>query len=764
MLPPFSSSFFSSSPLPPAPACAHHPAAPHHVLLPPPQQPQAQPTNAAAVPLATRDGVSFNNGGKGGHGGGAAAQAAAAAPPAASAGPAAAANPFGHDPWGSSAAAPMCIDEDNKQGHALHSQSTSAAGCWASPSPAAPPVALASMTGRPMRAAAAAAATTKQQQQHASKQPACTDRGGSRAPPTGGMAHVRHAQPMPFSDRELQLMRCSGATFRYMYGEDGLSFKEEVQGSCCCPFCDLECKHGLGLQQHLVASHAHFFYRFILPPQLPLSSQKDDLHKPQGPNSYGMHLPPSPLDHQLHSRVHQHRHTQQHQQHGLHDQHQQHLHHQQQHHHQQQQLHHQQQQQHHHHQQQQQQQQQRQQQQQQQQDQGRSIEYKIDPEEVSRLAVAHTHPGHPHQLIVLVHVPAAMYSPEGRMLVADADIVLNQEQQPARLLWMFYRRLHPTRLFMLNLVPGSPLDQELNYPPSHLTAAPEYRLSSSSQGLAALPIQGAVRGRVKGTRAQGSRGKHPSRLALLRRPPFYELDQAHHLEGRWEGFKSLLERKGGWEAFNRGHEGDPKVMPLTLRRVDVAEGSTRRRTRGGGNGAMNAAAEALAHSGNNMYGYGDGSVSKALYGPRFRSPRFYFHTHSTMPMTCEDLETALDSDDESDEEQWEVRAQRDMVSAKAMTEAERQFMICWNRFGNRRKLFSDYILPQRCEEFVREYWAELHGLQSNSNSGTVSHGESAPAGAPGRYALLMHLLCLFEHALVNGATVERCLRIYDGAH
>eukprot|EP00983_Pelagomonas_calceolata_P062243 1147195-Pelagomonas_calceolata.AAC.2 len=29
------------------------------------------------------------------------------------------------------------------------------------------------------------------------------------------------------------------------YGDDGLSFKEEVQGSCCCPFCDLECKHGL---------------------------------------------------------------------------------------------------------------------------------------------------------------------------------------------------------------------------------------------------------------------------------------------------------------------------------------------------------------------------------------------------------------------------------------------------------------------------------------------------------------------------------------
>eukprot|EP00983_Pelagomonas_calceolata_P117545 1160425-Pelagomonas_calceolata.AAC.9 len=48
---------------------------------------------------------------------------------------------------------------------------------------------------------------------------------------------------------------------------------------------------------------------------------------------------------------------------------------------------------------------------------------------------------------------------------------------------------------------------------------------------------------------------HAARLALLRRPPYYELDQAHHLEGRWEGFRSLLERKGGWAAFNRGHEG-----------------------------------------------------------------------------------------------------------------------------------------------------------------------------------------------------------------
>lgn len=38
-------------------------------------------------------------------------------------------------------------------------------------------------------------------------------------------------------------------------------------------------------------------------------------------------------------------------------------------------------------------------------------------------------------------------------------------------LWFFHRRFHPTRLITCNLVPGSPLEIELNTPPSNLSAA-----------------------------------------------------------------------------------------------------------------------------------------------------------------------------------------------------------------------------------------------------------------------------------------------------
>lgn len=51
-------------------------------------------------------------------------------------------------------------------------------------------------------------------------------------------------------------------------------------------------------------------------------------------------------------------------------------------------------------------------------------------------------------------------------------------------------------------------------------------------------------------------GLNACRLSLLRRPPYYELDQAHHLEGRWEGFRSMdLERRANLVAFNRGRAG-----------------------------------------------------------------------------------------------------------------------------------------------------------------------------------------------------------------
>lgn len=36
------------------------------------------------------------------------------------------------------------------------------------------------------------------------------------------------------------------------------------------------------------------------------------------------------------------------------------------------------------------------------------------------------------------------------------------------------------------------------------------------------------------------------------------------------------------------------------------------------------------------------------------------------------------------------------------------------------------------------------------------------SGGAGRYALLMHLMTLYDYALISGTTVKRCLEIFDG--
>ena len=57
---------------------------------------------------------------------------------------------------------------------------------------------------------------------------------------------------------------------------------------------------------------------------------------------------------------------------------------------------------------------------------------------------------------------------------------------------------------------------------------------------------------------------------------------------------------------------------------------------------------------------------------------------------------------------------------------------------------------------MRECRAELLALGDGSLP-----AEAQGQGAPGRHALVMHLICLFEHALINGACVDRCLKAFD---
>lgn len=58
---------------------------------------------------------------------------------------------------------------------------------------------------------------------------------------------------------------------------------------------------------------------------------------------------------------------------------------------------------------------------------------------------------------------------------------------------------------------------------------------------------------------------------------------------------------------------------------------------------------------------------------------------------------------------------------------------------------------------MRECRVELRALGQQASSGGGDQ-----QGAAGRNALVLHLLCLYDHALVDGSTVDRCLVIYDG--
>lgn len=121
-------------------------------------------------------------------------------------------------------------------------------------------------------------------------------------------------------------------------------------------------------------------------------------------------------------------------------------------------------------------------------------------------------------------------------------------------------------------------------------------------------------------------------------------------------------------------------MPLSLRASDVAALAARRRAKGSNLSITNAATSygwvrrswgalgrMLRWQGNSIYtalawwatlccwaqpltecspprararSYGDGNLAPALYGPSYPSSRFYFHTHSVMPMTKQDLEAS----------------------------------------------------------------------------------------------------------------------------
>ncbi|GIL83299.1 hypothetical protein Vretifemale_12128 [Volvox reticuliferus] len=127
--------------------------------------------------------------------------------------------------------------------------------------------------------------------------------------------------------------------------------------------------------------------------------------------------------------------------------------------------------------------------------------------------------------------------------------------------------------------------------------------------------------------------------------------------------------------------------------------------------------------------------------------RRYFHCRTLMPGVTEEMFGAYDSDDETDDEEWEATFDRHMAHSTRITPlrpSEHRFFKLWSAFARRRPIYADYITRSRCLEFVRE-----HGVLIRSEPEL-------------RAALVVHLMLLHEMNLVDPRVIGRCLLLVDG--
>ncbi|GFR48927.1 hypothetical protein Agub_g10932, partial [Astrephomene gubernaculifera] len=160
--------------------------------------------------------------------------------------------------------------------------------------------------------------------------------------------------------------------------------------------------------------------------------------------------------------------------------------------------------------------------------------------------------------------------------------------------------------------------------------------------------------------------------------------------------------------------------------------------------------------------------------------RRYFHSRTGVPGCVEDMFGGQDSEDESDDKEWEAafdhqvrlmgRTQRRM-SQRPMGPSERCLMKLWAAFARRRPLYADYVMPRRCLEFVREHCNLFHSSSSSpspdakANANPDSDSAGACAGVDSRdlrAALAAHLLLLRQMNLIDPRVILRCLDIADG--
>ncbi|GLC48365.1 hypothetical protein PLESTB_000088100 [Pleodorina starrii] len=168
-----------------------------------------------------------------------------------------------------------------------------------------------------------------------------------------------------------------------------------------------------------------------------------------------------------------------------------------------------------------------------------------------------------------------------------------------------------------------------------------------------------------------------------------------------------------------------------------------------GAGAAGAAAAAAGAAGAAAAAAPAPPLPPSALAPGVHPPgRQYYHCRSAVPGTVEELFGAHDSDDETDDEEWEATFDRHLTTASRLTPlrpADRRFFKLWSAFARRRPIYADYITRSRCLEFCRQ------------------HRDLIRSDLDLYDALGVHLLLLHEMNLVDPRVMNRCLMIVDGS-
>ncbi|MCO5569876.1 hypothetical protein L7F22_023590 [Adiantum nelumboides] len=121
----------------------------------------------------------------------------------------------------------------------------------------------------------------------------------------------------------------------------------------------------------------------------------------------------------------------------------------------------------------------------------------------------------------------------------------------------------------------------------------------------------------------------------------------------------------------------------------------------------------------------------------------FYHSHTSQPMALEQLLSERDSEDENDKAVLDLEDRRMLDDFVDVTRDEKELMHLWNSFVRKQRVLADGHCTWACEAFTK-----LHAKRFHSHMAL-------------RRCLMLFLIKLWNHNLVDGNTINKCLFIID---